>query len=83
MSDYIELILSDDGGLVFHVDSSSSDFTHTVSYDYNDGWWCTCEQYTYRRCFCKHMQKAKKHAELEGFVTGDEVFMGLERSEVL
>lgn len=78
---YVEIILKDEEGIIFHVGSDSSNFTHTGSYDYLDGWWCSCEHYNYRRCFCKHMQRARDCAEKEGIVLDDNVFLGLDDAE--
>lgn len=72
-----EKICSDNYGVVYLVPSDSDDFPHTVSYDTEDGWCCTCMDYKYRKHFCKHMQLAKKLAEAEGHILDETVFKGV------
>ena len=59
--DYVHLKESTDETLVFEVSSSSRDITHDVCYDKDNGWICSCEQYYYRKRFCKHMKLAQEH----------------------
>lgn len=62
----VEILLSDDDGIIFHVQSGSSEKWHTVGYDPRDGWICTCEHYHFRKKWCKHMRACVKYAENQG-----------------
>lgn len=31
-----------------------------VSWDFQDSWFCTCEDFTYRKHVCKHIRAVKK-----------------------
>ena len=52
---------STDETLCFEVRSSTRNITHDVSFDIDNGWACTCEQYYYRKKPCKHMREAQKY----------------------
>lgn len=53
-----------DETLFFEVPSESRpDITFSVMYDVDHHWLCTCEQYYYRKVFCKHM---KACADMKG-----------------
>lgn len=55
---------SNDETSFFEVESESRPgLTFQVMYDVDHHWLCTCEQYYYRKVFCKHM---KACAELLG-----------------
>ena len=54
----VKINYEDEFGIMFDVPSSSRDEVHLVNYDREDGWWCSCEDYTYRKRFCKHMKEA-------------------------
>ena len=34
--------------------------TYVVSYDCDDGWYCTCPDYHYRKHACKHIRSSRK-----------------------
>lgn len=62
MKEYnVSLKSSTDETLFFEVRSSSRDITHDVWFDKDNGWLCTCEQYYYRKRFCKHMRLAREY----------------------
>ena len=79
----VEILHSDNEGVIFNIKSFSSNDFHTVAYDYADGWICTCEQYQYRKKFCKHMEACADYAESNGICIVDrDVFTGIRSSEV-
>lgn len=57
----VSLKRSNDETLFFEVKSNSRDIVHDVYYDKNNGWVCSCEQYYYRKKFCKHMRLARAY----------------------
>ena len=58
MKSKVLLESGNDETLVFQVRSDSrNDETHDVYVDKDSGFLCTCEQYFYRKKFCKHMQE--------------------------
>lgn len=58
------LLDSTDETLFFEVPSESRPgVTFDVMYDVDHHWLCTCEQYYYRKVFCKHM---KACADMQG-----------------
>ena len=56
----IKIYFGDEEGIFFKIPSQSRDEYQYVSWDRDDGWFCTCEHYQYRKKFCKHMQEAKQ-----------------------
>lgn len=45
----------------FEVDSDNDEEEpYLVAYDPDDGWYCNCPDYYYRKKFCKHMQQVAK-----------------------
>lgn len=74
----IEILHSDDEGVIFQIQSSSkSKEFHTVGYDYADGWICTCEHYYFRRKYCKHMYACAEYAKEHGIHISDrDVYTG-------
>lgn len=79
----VEILHSDDEGVIFNIKSFSSTDFHTVAYDPLDRWFCTCEQYRYRKKYCKHMQACADYAKANGIVIEDKnVFTGIRSSEV-
>ena len=72
----VEILHSDAEGVIFQVQSGSSpkEF-HTLGYDHRDGWCCTCENYRYRRTWCRHMSACVEYAEEQGIsITDDHVY---------
>lgn len=54
----------DQEGFIFHVQSESNKKTiYTVSVDDYDGWYCTCEDYKFRKHKCKHIKTAEKYIQ--------------------
>lgn len=61
MKQYVSLEESTDETLYFKVKSKSRDIIHDVSFDIDNGWFCTCEQYYYRKKPCSHMKQAQEY----------------------
>lgn len=40
--------------------ASGSTGSNIVNWDNVDGWWCSCEDFHYRKHECKHIREAKK-----------------------
>ena len=59
MDKEIDILYADKEWVYFRVKSDSRDEYQYVSYDKFDGWNCTCENYFFRKRFCKHMSRAK------------------------
>lgn len=83
ITDTVEIDHQDKEGVIFNVVSSSRKEIHTTSYDVELGWCCTCEDYQFRKRFCKHMSKAKEYyAKHDGFLKLDKrVFTGFTKEE--
>lgn len=52
---------STDETLIFEVLSSSRNIIHECSFDINNGWHCSCEQYSFRKDKCRHMKEAQEY----------------------
>lgn len=62
MKSKVYLDESHDETLFFKVQSGSRENeVHDVCFDKDNGWICTCEQYYYRKKFCKHMKLAQEY----------------------
>lgn len=61
----VKIFFNDEEGIIFFVESDSTPDHHTTAYDEWLGWHCTCEDYTYRKRFCKHMQKCWDYVKAE------------------
>lgn len=59
----IKLICATDETLEFEITSSTRDSTHSVYWDKDDGWLCTCEHSYYRKVECKHIQACKEYLQ--------------------
>lgn len=71
----IETVIWDDDGVIFHCPSQSTPGEyHTVAYDPDDGWFCTCEDYHFRKHQCKHMVACME----ESGIKDDEVFVSMD-----
>lgn len=69
----IEILHHDEDGLIFQIQSRSNDKEfHTVAYDVVWGWICTCENYYYRKAYCKHMKACREYAESHGIEICDD-----------
>ena len=62
MNSSIFILHSDDERVIFSVPSSEGE-PHTVTYDFTDGWLCTCTGCLKGGHFCRHMYQAKKYME--------------------
>lgn len=74
------ILHADDEKVIFSVSGSDGE-PYTVTYDFDDGWLCTCDGCLKGGHFCKHMYQAKKFMEyLQSNLLADdhEVFMGVE-----
>lgn len=67
----VEVLYSDDQGVIFQTSSGSSPDWHTIGYDPYDGWCCTCEQYHFRKGYCRHMKACAAYAADNGIVIDD------------
>lgn len=56
----VKLVTATDETLTFSVSSHSRPENHYVDIDIDNGWFCTCEQYYYRKVECKHMKEVKE-----------------------
>ena len=72
----VNISFNDDEDVITSVRSDSSDFIHTTAWNSNLGWWCTCEDYYYRKRFCKHMKQAKDYVTEKGLIVNEVVFKG-------
>ena len=71
----VTLVGGTDETLFFEVKSSSRDITHDVYFDIDNGWFCTCENYYFRKCFCKHMKMARDYYLSFHKVMGEDIFI--------
>lgn len=62
MNSSIFILHADEEKVIFSVPSSEGE-PHTVTYDFDDGWFCTCPGCLKGGHFCKHMYQAKKFVE--------------------
>ena len=53
----VELFFRDDVGFIFWVGSESDEsVVYVVGVDVWDGWFCSCEDYQFRKHRCKHIR---------------------------
>ena len=74
------ILHADDKKVIFSVPGSEGE-PHIVTYDFDDGWLCTCDGCLKGTNFCKHMYQAKMFMEfLQVNLLADdhEVFTGVE-----
>ena len=58
----VSIIDSTDTTIHFEVTSQSRpDIIHDVYFDIHNGYYCSCEQYHYRKVECKHMRLVKEY----------------------
>src|SRR3989442_10405726 len=57
--------------VTFTVKSQTSDSEHVVAHIYNQGWACSCPDYTSRQKDCKHIYAVKIFKELQGRTESD------------
>lgn len=60
----VDILYADKEWVQFRVKSGSRNEYQYVCYDEADGWICTCEDYYYRKSFCKHMKKAMEFLDV-------------------
>jgi len=52
----------DNEGFIFLTQSQNNkEFTYTISTDIYDGWYCTCDDYKFRKHKCKHIREAEEY----------------------
>ena len=52
----------DNQGLIFHVTSErDKNITYIVAVDDLDGWFCSCEDYQFRKHKCKHIKQVTNY----------------------
>ena len=59
----IKLVMATDETLEFEITSSTRDSTHSVYWDKDNGWVCTCEHCFYRKVECKHITAVKEYLQ--------------------
>lgn len=62
MNSSIFIVHADNERVIFSVPSSVGE-PHTVTFDFEDGWLCTCTGCLKGGHFCRHMYQAKKFIE--------------------
>ena len=60
----VEILLADNEGYIFQVIGSTGDI-YIVGYDYNDGWFCPCPDYHFRKHTCKHIAACKALLDMQ------------------
>ena len=61
MSNSIQIILNDDEGVMFKVNSSTRDIEYLVNVFYDGrGWYCGCEDHHFRKHDCKHIRACQE-----------------------
>mgnify|MGYP002523078225 CR=1 FL=1 len=54
----------DTEGIIFHITSERDpSIIYVVAVDIKDGWYCTCEDYKFRKHKCKHIRKATEYIQ--------------------
>ena len=44
--------------------ASGNTGSNIVNWDSMDGWWCSCEDFYYRKQECKHIREAKRRVRV-------------------
>ena len=68
-----EMEVADSEGYIFRVSGSKGD-VYYVGYDYNQGWYCPCPDYHFRKHECKHIQACKALLNKSNVHVGDVLF---------
>lgn len=55
---FAEVEVADKEGFIFRVVGSTGNI-YIVGYDYDDGWFCPCPDYRFRKHECKHINACK------------------------
>ena len=56
---FVEVEVADKEGYIFRVIGSQGDIYY-IGYDYDDGWFCPCPDYQFRKRECKHIKACKE-----------------------
>ena len=60
----IKEYFKDNTGLIYEVTSErDKSITYIVAVDEDDGWYCTCEDYKFRKHKCKHIRAVIEHLQ--------------------
>ena len=60
----IKEYFKDKEGLIYNVTSErDTSITYVVAVDTYDGWYCTCEDYKFRKHKCKHIRAVIDHLQ--------------------
>ena len=68
-----EVEVADKEGYIFRVLGSKGDIYY-VGYDYEDGWFCPCADYQFRKHECKHINACKDLLKQSHVNVSDELF---------
>lgn len=61
MNSSLFILHGDDEKIIFSVSSTSSDEPHTVTWDFDNGWLCTCPGCIQGGHLCKHILAAEEY----------------------
>lgn len=67
------IIFSDSEGFIFEVIGSHGDI-YIVGFDYQDGWYCPCPDYQFRKHECKHVRACKELLNAQHVNVQDDLF---------
>jgi len=70
---FAEVEVADKEGYIFRVHGSHGDI-YMVGYDYDDGWYCPCPDYQFRKHECKHIRACKELLRQSHVNVSDELF---------
>lgn len=70
---FAEVEIADKEGFIFRVVGSTGDI-YIVGYDYDDGWFCPCPDYQFRKHECKHIRACKELLKKSHVKVPDELF---------
>lgn len=60
----LEEYFADNEGFIYYVTSERDEtLKYLVACDYDDGWWCGCDDHYYRKHECKHIRAVKEHLQ--------------------
>lgn len=68
-----EIEVADKEGFIFRVSGSKGDI-YIVGYDYDDGWFCPCPDYHFRKRECKHIKACKELLKQSHVAVDDSLF---------
>lgn len=70
---FAEVEVADKDGYIFRVSGSHGDIYY-VGYDYDEGWFCPCHDYQFRKHECKHIKACKALLNKTNVPVGDALF---------